>query len=206
MKQVILYGHLAKKFGRHHRFDVRTPAEAVRALQANFPSFRAHVLAHNEPGYHVRVGKDYRNEEGLLYPADGVIKIVPAVAGASGAGMIILGAALMVMTGGAAIAALSSFAIGTGSAGVIGAVSAFTAASGMIGSIGLAMVIGGISQMLFQPPKAQSVERPDSKPSYAFNGAVNTTTQGNPVPVCYGRLMVGSQVISAGIKAVDVPL
>lgn len=206
MKQIILYGHLAKKFGRHHRFDVRTPAEAMRALQVNFPGFREHVMAHNEPGYHVRVGKDYRNEEGLLYPADGVIKVIPAVAGASGAGMVILGAALMVMTGGAAIAALSSFAIGTGSAGVIGAVSAFTAASGMIGSLGLAMVLGGVSQMLFQPPKAQSVERPENKPSYSFNGPVNTTVQGNPVPVCYGRLIVGSQVVSAGISTTDIPV
>lgn len=196
MKQVILYGHLAKKFGRHHRLEVRTPAEAIRALQANFPDFRAHVLAHNEPGYHVRVGKEYRDQDGLLYPVDDVVKIIPAVSGRDGAGMILLGAALFI----AAPYAAGFIMANTSMVGL--AVGVATLAP----SIGVALMLGGVSQMLFQPPKAQSVERPESKPSTAFNGPINTTTQGNAVPICYGRLMVGSQVISAGISAVDVPV
>jgi len=198
MKQVILYGHLAKKFGRHHFFDVRNPAEAVRALRANFPGFEQHVLKNNAPGYHVRVGNDYRDEEGLAYPADGVIKIIPAVGGASSAFKIILGAALMYFTMGTG-AFLSSWAIGTGSSAAITAVS-------IAGNIGMALVMGGISSALFKPPVAQSTEKPESKASYSFDGPVNTVSQGNPIPVCYGRLIVGSQVISASIDTGDIAL
>ena len=57
-------------------------------------------------------------------------------------------------------------------------------------------------------PDAQASEpseRPENKPSYSFNGAVNTTAQGHPVPVGYGRLVVGSAVISAGIDVDEVP-
>ena len=52
-----------------------------------------------------------------------------------------------------------------------------------------------------QPKTPGAPERPENRPSYAFDGPVNTAAQGNPVPVCYGRLIVGSQVVSAGMMA-----
>lgn len=194
MITVRLYGHLAKKFGRAHKLDVRTPREAVRALSVNFPSFRAHVLKHNEPGYHVRVGKEYRDEDGLDYPADGEVKIVPAVAGASAAFRIILGASLVVF---APYAAGWLFA-NTSFVGLATAVATYAP------NIGMSLILGGVAQLLLQPPKPQSVEAAENKPSYAFDGPVNTITQGNPVPICYGELIVGSQVISAGFETGDI--
>lgn len=44
---------------------------------------------------------------------------------------------------------------------------------------------------------------PDNKPSYAFGGPVNTTAQGNPVPIGYGQREIGGAVISAGIYTED---
>lgn len=194
MITVRLYGHLAKKFGRAHQLDVRTPREAVRALSVNFPSFRGHILKHNEPGYHVRVGKDYRDEQGLDYPADGEVKIVPAVAGASAAFRIILGAALIVF---------APYAAGwLQTAGMSASMAASVA--GFVGKLGMALAVGGVAELLLQPPKSQSVESPENKPSYAFDGPTNTVTQGNPVPICYGELIVGSQVISAGFETGDI--
>jgi predicted phage tail protein len=35
--------------------------------------------------------------------------------------------------------------------------------------------------------------------SFTFSGIVNTSKQGLPVPVAYGRLFVGSAVISSGL-------
>jgi predicted phage tail protein len=35
---------------------------------------------------------------------------------------------------------------------------------------------------------------------------VNTTAQGHPVPVGYGRMIVGSAVISAGIDVDEIPV
>lgn len=198
MKHVILYGHLAKKFGRHHRLDVRNPREAIQALRVNFPDFTAHVLKHNEPGYRVRVGREYRDEEGLSYPADDVIRIIPVVAGAGSLGKILLGATIMYLTMGMG-SVLGSWAIGTGSATAVSAVSALS-------NLGMALVLGGVAQALFPIPAAQSTEPAENKPSYAFNGPVNTVTQGNPVPICYGELIVGSQVVSAALETGDIPL
>lgn len=198
MITVRLYGHLARKFGRVHKLHVRTPREAVRALCANFPEFKGHVLSHNEPGYHVRVGKEYRDEEGLEFPAGDEVRIVPAVGGAGSAGKIILGAALIYLTMGMG-APLASMAIGSGSSLAIGAVS-------VAGKIGVSLVLSGVASLMFPAPKAQSTERPENKPSYAFDGPVNTVAQGNPVPICYGRLIVGSQVVSVGIETGDIAI
>jgi predicted phage tail protein len=177
MLSVLLYGHLGKRFGRRHAYDVRSPAEAVRALCATIPGFRAYMLAHSRPGYRVLVGKDPRDLDTLALPADEAIKIVPVTAGAgSGIGNVILGVTLItigVMTG-----------------------------MPIITNIGVSLTLNGVAQMLSPQPKTQGApDRPENKPSYAFDGAVNTAAQGNPVPVCYGRLIVGSQVISAGMVA-----
>lgn len=204
MKKITLYGHLAKRFGRHHHFDVRNPAEALRALCANFAGFREHVLEHGAAGYHVRVGKDYRNLDGLSYPVDGTISIIPAVGGAGGDGQVILGAALMIAAPYMAAYAASAMA---GSIASTAATAAMTAAiTSKIQSVGVALILGGVAQMLFAAPAAQTSEPAESTPGYAFNGPVNTVTQGNAVPVCYGKLMIGSQVVSAGMETLDIPV
>lgn len=195
MLTVLLYGHLGKRFGRRHRYDVRSPAEAVRALCATIPGFRAYLAEHSAPGYRVLVGKDPRDFDTLSLPADEAIKIVPVTAGAGrGLGSVILGAALIgfgVMTGGAGLGLQAAWAAG-----------GMTFAGYLSANIGLALVLGGVSQMLAPQPKTSGTpERPENKPSYVFDGPVNTAAQGNPVPVCYGRLIVGSQVISAGMVA-----
>lgn len=69
---------------------------------------------------------------------------------------------------------------------------------------GVSMIAGGVVQMLTPVPKGPgNTDGPDNKPSYTFSGAVNTQAQGNPVPLLYGRMIVGSAVVSAGISAED---
>ena len=179
MITVLLYGHLRKKFGKFHRFDIRSPAEAIRALCANFPGFQKHILDHSEPGYHVLVGRESRDEKALVYPADDVIRIVPAVAGAkNGVLQTIVGVILIVVS------------YWTGPATF---------------SLGLSLLVGGVVQMLTKPPKTRGpAERPDNLPSYGFDGATNTTAQGNPVPLFYGEGIVGSQVVSVGLSTVSI--
>jgi predicted phage tail protein len=195
MRTVRLYGHLAARFGRVHRLDVRTPAEAVRALCATRDGFRAHLIAHSRPGYRVLVGRQALTLDALALPADDDIRIVPVTAGAGrGAGQILLGAALVavgVATGGFGLAAGAAWSAG-----------AATFAGYIAGNLGMALILGGVVQMLAPQPKTPGTpERPENRPSYAFDGPVNTTAQGNPVPVCYGRLIVGSQVVSAGMAS-----
>jgi predicted phage tail protein len=64
---------------------------------------------------------------------------------------------------------------------------------------GVSMLIGGIGQLLTPTPKTPE-EGPEN---YSFGGVVNTTKQGVAIPVCYGQLMVGGAVISAGMSAED---
>lgn len=179
MITVLLYGHLRRQFGKFHRFDIRTPAEAIAALSANFPGFREYVLRHSEPGYKVVVGRECRDETTLTHPADDVIRIVPVVAGASdGWGKTIIGAILIV-------------------------VGAFFEQGWMV-KIGAALVLGGVAQLLAGTPKQNSTTDADNLPSYGFNGALNTTAQGNPVQWFYGEGIVGSQVISVGIDTEQI--
>ena len=191
---VLLYGHLGKAFGRKHRFEIRTPVEAVRALSANYKGFRAHLAKHSKPGYRVLVGKEPRDLETLAYPADDVIRIVPVVAGAGkGIGSIIAGIALIgigIATGGAGLTMAAAWEAGT--AATVGYFAT---------GIGASLLLGGVAQMLTPTPKSPKMaEKPQNLPSFVFDGAVNTTTQNNPVSLCYGRMIAGSQVISAGMS------
>ncbi|WP_235611716.1 hypothetical protein [Hafnia alvei] len=73
--------------------------------------------------------------------------------------------------------------------------------------VGASMAIGGVMQMIAPQPTGLSMrESPDNKPSYAFGGPVNTTTQGNPVGVLYtqdNNREIGGAIASAGIYAED---
>lgn len=193
MVTVMLYGFLGRRFGKVHRYDVRSPAEAVRALSVTLPEFRR-ALA-DGGAYRVLVGgKDALPLERIGNPVSEreSIRIVPVIAGSRGLGQIILGAALIF----AAPYLAGSYGI------FVDAIAAGKIAT----SIGVSLVLGGAAQMLFAPPKQQPApERPENKPSYAFDGAVNAAAQGNPVPVLYGGpLIVGSQVISAGLTVEQI--
>jgi predicted phage tail protein len=187
MVTIFLYGHLAKAFGKKHVLDIKTPAEAIKAMCVNYKAFKAAILQDGQAAYRVIAGKEDRDVNGLILPIGRLktLKIVPMVSGSSGVGKIILGAALIVA---------SFYLPGAGAAGL--------SLSSVASAVGFSLVLGGISSILFAPPKPKDIssERPENKPSYAFNGAVNTVAQGNPVPYFYGGpLRVGSQVVSAGL-------
>jgi predicted phage tail protein len=187
LTEIRLYGHLRARFGRSYRLAVRSAAEAIRALGVVVPGFREYLATHSAPGYRVWLGADVVTAgEQLNAPAGSLIRLVPVTAGAkSELGQIIIGAALIY------------FAPAFGTTALIGNLTG----AAIVTSLGFAMVLGGVSQLLAGNPASDAPsERPENLPSYAFNGAVNTTAQGNPVPVLYGRLRVGSQVISTGLS------
>lgn len=195
LRKVKLYGELGKKFGRTHHFAVASPGEAIRALCANFPEFEAHLSsAHKRRiGYRIIVGDKNGLEavEQLHDPVGrGSISIVPDVIGSKngGLGQILMGAVLIwasVMTGGAAAGTLAA------------------QMSPMLMSAGISMALGGVIQMLSPQPK-MAEQREERKPSYVMDGTVNTMAQGHPVPVGYGRMIVGSAVISAGMSVYQI--
>ena len=63
---------------------------------------------------------------------------------------------------------------------------------------GVGMVLGAICTVLMAPSIDDDDD--DSGSNYYFNGAVNTTNQGAPVPLVFGRCRVGSAVISSAVN------
>ena len=197
MTTIILLGELGRVFGRRHQMEVHSAAEAIRALSANFPAFERELIASGERGvgYRVLSGRDSLALEQLHEPT-GVQRIVisPVITGAGGSGLgqVLLGAALIAVSwwnpmGWAAAGAFLSQAT--------------------LYSVGTSMILGGVAQMISPAPSSSDPsEKPQNQPSYTFNGAVNTTAQGQPVPVGYGRLIVGSAVISAGIDVDEIAI
>lgn len=63
---------------------------------------------------------------------------------------------------------------------------------------------GGVIQLLSpQPGGLARKESSDNKASYAFGGVTNTTSQGYPVGLLYGKRRIGGAIISAGIYVGD---
>lgn len=191
LRTVRLYGRLGAQFGRVHRLAVSSTAEAVRALCVLVPGFEAAMAASagNGVAYACFMGGRNLREDELGHPVGAnEIRIAPMPAGAKRAGLFqtILGAAIL------AVSALTYNAYGA------------TAGWAMMTGMGASLALGGVVQMLSPQQRALSTkDRVENGASYNFNGPVNTSAQGNPVPVLYGHMIIGSATISAGIFSED---
>ncbi|WP_395066206.1 tail assembly protein [Paraburkholderia silvatlantica] len=177
MLTVRFYGDLRRRFGHEWTLSVRSPREALHALMTQVPGLRAYFREHATRSFLVRGQHQDYDEVDLHYPlSKGVLKVVPLVHGAGAFGKIL---------GGVAIAALGFF----------------TPLGPMAISIGVSLALSGVAQLL--APRAAATATPeqaDNQPSLAFDGAVNTMGQGGPVPLGYGRMLVGSAIISVGFS------
>ncbi|MCD3914401.1 tail assembly protein [Escherichia coli] len=180
---------------------VNTAAEAIRALSLQVPGFRGQM---NEGWYQIRIaGEDTAPEAvyaRLHEPLSGraVIHIVPRLAGAGGNGVfqVVLGAAAIVgsfFTAGATMALW-------GAALSAGGLTATT----MLFSLGASMILGGVAQMLAPKAKTPDYRATDNgKQNTYFSSLDNMIAQGNPMPVPYGEMLVGSRRISQDISTRD---
>jgi len=195
LKKVKLYGELADFVG-HKEFDavINSTADAVKFLITNFPQIEGHM---NDKYYRVIVN-DYDIGEDELHNPIGTegVSIVPVISGAGGRGglgKILLGAALIGL----------SFA---GGAGFFG--SAFAKNTGLFAfgkNLGIALVLQGVSEMLFPMPQMKEFSNEeDPRISFSFSGVQNTDRAGTSIPLCYGEIVTGSVVISAGIDTQQI--
>lgn len=81
--------------------------------------------------------------------------------------------------------------------------------------LGMALIVGGIGvvaagviNLLSKPPSFEPFQEIGgvTKKSYLFNGPENVIGEGGPVPVGYGRLIVGSQTVSASYDIYNIPI
>ena len=215
MKVVKVYGALKKQLGGQGTFelDVNTPAEALRALTVNFKGLSRWMIDSEKHGvgYRVQLGNEVIQEEeigNLLLPFSDkeVFTITPVLTGAGrGLGGILLGAALIGLSF-YSFGATGAF-IGTGGAAGTWSVGAYAAGawgSQALGAIGLSLVMGGIGQMLSPPPPEFDMKQANKLENYSFSGVTNTNQVGTAIPVAYGRVFVGSSVISSGLDVDEV--
>ena len=210
MKVVKVYGALRKRLGQcRFEFDVATPAQAIKALCVNFPGLEKWLIDSEKDGvgYRVAISKEKVTEgnvDPLFMPFSDreVFSITPVVAGAGrGVGSILAGAALIavaIAVPGAGLAGTSLFA-SVGGAATFGA--GLAAAAGTLG-IGLALT--GIAQAISPQPEPPSIEESARLESFTISNVVNTSRQGLPVPIAYGRVFVGSAVLSSGLDVDQV--
>lgn len=190
MRTIRLYGILGSTFGREFKLSVASPKEAVRALCVIVPGFERFLNTSKQRGltYAVFSGKRNLNDDELsMDQSSADIRIAPVILGSKRGGVFqtILGVALV------AVGAVASY-FGGGAVGV------------PLMQFGAAMALGGVVQMLSpQTTGLASKQSADNKASYAFGGVTNTTAQGNPVPLLYGKRRIGGAIISAGIYVDD---
>jgi predicted phage tail protein len=209
MKVVKVYGALRKRLGQcRFQFEADTPAQAIKALCANFPGLDKWLIDSEQDGvgYRVTIGKEKIGEDDvspLLMPWSEreVFSITPVVAGAGSIGRILAGVALIALSfvtfGGTAFAGAAS----TTGLGIFGGTGAAWGSVALFG-IGATLLLGGVAQLLSPAPTFSGLERGKEAArleSFTFSSIVNTTQQGMPVPICYGRAYVGSAVISSGL-------
>ena len=196
MKVVKVYGALRKRLGQcRFEFDVATPAQAIKALCVNFPGLDKWLIDSEKDGvgYRVAISKEKVTEDNfapLAMPFSDreVFSITPVVAGAGrGTGQILAGIALVALT------------LVPGGLPIKGALAT------KIGLFGGSLILSGIATAISpQPGLDSTLDESVQLESFTFSNVVNTSRQGMPCPIAYGRVFVGSAVLSSGLDVDQV--
>lgn len=211
MKVVKVYGALRKFLGQcRFEFEADTPAQALKALCVNFPGLDKWLVDSEQDGvgYRVAVGKEKVSNDDpsalvLPWSEREVFSITPVIAGAGSAGKILAGIGLIALSfafpGAGIFGTTSFFGAAAATAGTAGTL---TAIGTSISLIGASLTLSGVAQLISPMPSFSGLERGKEAArleSFSFSGITNTTQQGLPVPICYGRCYIGSSVISSGL-------
>ena len=180
MVTVRFYGDL-KQFGTVFKLDIGSVPEAIRALVTQIPGLREHI---EKGSYKVRVDGKYIGDEGVHSEVNSTLHLTPVVKGAGKNGGLLQVVVGIVMI----VAAVFYPPLAPYAAAMI--------------SAGTGLVLGGVAQLLTKMPKAEGFKDSDDLKSSSFSNLANMTAQGAPVPLIYGKMMVGSKVLSQGVRSV----
>ena len=200
LTKITFHGNLAKALGRKDfELNIDSVAEGLKAVDVISKRNLSKAILENEKQnikYKILTDEKslfsedvddiekIKNSEMFVSKKYKTIDIVPVLEGAGGdakdLGMVIGGGLL--------------FGIG------------FAMESTMMMVIGAYSFLTGMSNLLAEPPEFEDfreIQQVNKKESYLFNGPVNTYNPGGPVPVGYGRVMVGSLTIAYSHKHGD---
>ena len=194
MVNVRFYGSL-KQFGFEFRLDCQTTAEIVQALTSQIPKLRQFI---QQGLFTVRVGRDYFDnrylEQGLSHKLkdDATVHFTPVLKGSKRGGLFGVIAGVAIIAGAIVLGPLT---------GIIS-----TNAAWIVGSVGASLLLGGVAQMLTKMPEMKMGTEKEKKQSTAFSNLSNMTAQGKAMPLAYGRMRVGSLIISQGVETMDTEI
>ena len=227
---VRLLGDLGERYGSEHKYhDLCSPADAIKLLCINQPALMKELAEAHEHGigYTIVQANESLGYDDLHLPlGKNDLIVTPVVTGSGGgtgkvlAGVGLIAAAIILapVSGGTSVGFL-----GIGGTGIIGAGTFAAATSIAIGSIGTSLLLGGVAEMLSPQPTVptiggvgsnrtspgentnatgpQGVSRATSgEQSYAFSGPANTVGVGATVPLVYGKLLIGSHLLSSKVE------
>ena len=173
MTIVNIHGILAQEYGKSFKFNISNPKDILEAIDCNRNGFIQRLIQLQKEGfcYDLIINKQ-RITHGPDMEHIKSPETIDIVPAISGSGFF-------------------------------GAVFSFLAGGGLAATIAKALIFAAISYALSPKPEneALEIESDGSKSSLIFSNTVNVASQGSPVPLGYGRLKVGSQVIQATIKS-----
>jgi len=185
--KIFLGGKLGKLFGSEWKLFVSSPAEAIRAINANTKgAFLRYIEKQGLDKYYKVAVNSTRNrldknelaqerEMNSLY-----ISPVIKGRGSNPVVRIIIGAVLV----------------------VVGVFTSWAGGVYLIG-MGVGLILGGIVQLLTPIPTAPS-DRSDTEVATSnLLGSPNSVNQGSPLPIVYGRVIVPSRPVSVSSNSFD---
>ena len=196
--KIKLHGIIGKKLGRKEwNLSVSSVREAIHAINTLTNSkLNSTITSLSRKGikFSIKANDDIVTENKgvdsleLRYKKLKTIDIAPVTEGAIFGGLGLSGM-------------LGNFAGMLGGAALIG----FSGGNNAMKIIGTNLFFAGLANALSEPPdppEDRKITNPSSDPqalaeSYLFSGPVNVLNEGGPVPLGYGRLIVGSQVVMA---------
>lgn len=172
MTIIRLHGILAKEYGQNFCLNVGNPKNLLHAIDANRDGFISRIIQLQKEGCVYEIIINKKRLNNQKEPQNyDSSQIIDLVPAITGSGPAIF---LPLFGGNALLAHIAS-----------------------------AVFFAAVSYALTPTPEVQQIEATAqaSKTSMVFSNTVNTASQGAPLPIGYGRLKVGSQVIQATIKS-----
>jgi predicted phage tail protein len=186
VKKIFLHGEIGTLFDKEWNLDVDTVEEAVQAIDANSSGFidflvREQINGNNYLCLHkspkeIKTKGDF-NKNVISHHQNKIKSSMHIICTADG--------------------------------GFVAGMAAKLFTSTLLQNVFTSVVWGAITQVamnvLFKPPKPPDQGKAVSTKSFLIKGATNRQAQGIPVPLGYGRLMVGSSNISASMRSFPIP-
>ncbi len=204
MQTVHLNGNIAQ-FGEVWHTNCFNIRDIFKLIECQTPGFRKHIVDAAEAGveYEIKRGGEFLDyqEELLISLNDDDVIITEVPAGSKSGGGKLLFAALLVASffipGTSALlvnpAVPSSAGTGLFAAGATaGSAASLTIPGMMVAALATNLAMTGLAQIMAPGPEVDK----DTDESYLFDGPTNAITQGFPVPLAYGELIVGGAPIS----------